>query len=244
MHGIGVRGTNNFDHLHLSDGIEEVDADQAATFLHARSNFIERDARRISRDQRAGLGSFFDLLKQAAFRIEIFDYCLDNDVRLGSGPGAQVRIVLDIIQEYQVLASQYSAEYGGAAGVVINMVTKSGTNDFSGRAYSYWRKDWMYARREFLEPAAPKPEESTLQAGFGVGGPIIRDRMHFYFNYERDDEEICGFKNFPNEGFPIAQNFTGCFEVPANNYFARGDFQVNPNNVLSLLVSSAEPCRP
>ena len=158
----------------------------------------------------------------------------NNDDRLGSGPGAQVRIVLDIIQEYQVLASQYSAEYGGAAGVVINMVTKSGTNDFSGRAYSYWRKDWMYARSEFLGPDEPKPEESTLQAGFGVGGPIIRDRMHFYFNYERDDEEICGFKNFPNEGFPIAQNFTGCFEVPANNYFARGDFQVNPNNVLSL----------
>jgi outer membrane receptor protein involved in Fe transport len=169
-----------------------------------------------------------------ASNLFMIDGGYNNDDRLSSGPGAQVRVVLDIIDEYQVMASQYSAEYSGAAGAVVNMVTKSGTNDFSGRVYSYYRNDSMYARSEFLAPDEDKPDERTLQAGFGVGGPIIQDKMHFYFNYERDEEDIGGFKNFPAEGFPIAQDFVGYFNVSADNYFARGDFQVNPNNVLTL----------
>jgi len=85
-----------------------------------------------------------------ANNLFMIDGNYNNDDRLGSGPGAQVRVVLDVIGEYQVLASQYAAEYSGAAGAIINMVTKGGTNDFSGRGYAYYRNDSMYARSEFL----------------------------------------------------------------------------------------------
>ena len=166
--------------------------------------------------------------------LMMIDGGYNNDDRLGGSPAMQVRVVLDIISEYQVMNSQYSAEYGGAAGAVINMVTRSGTNNFSGRVYAYYRNDALYARSEFLPADADKPDERTLQAGFGVGGPIVRDKAHFYFNYERDEEALGNFKAFPAEGNPIAQDFVGFFTVDANNYFARGDVQVDSNNLVSL----------
>jgi len=157
----------------------------------------------------------------------------NNDDALGAGPGAQVRVVLDIISEYQVLASQYAAEYGGATGAVVNMVTRSGTNEFSGRGYVYYRNEQMYGRDAFLPDDQDKPDEKTLQYGFGIGGPIVPDKAHFYFNYERDEEQTSGFKELPDEGAPIAYDHVGIFDVTANNFFARGDVQLSPNHILS-----------
>ena len=73
--------------------------------------------------------------------VYLLDGMYNNDDRLGGSQGTQVRVVLDNIEEYQVLANQYSSEYGGGAGAIINMVTRGGTNDFDGRAYSYFRDE-------------------------------------------------------------------------------------------------------
>jgi hypothetical protein len=161
------------------------------------------------------------------------DGSYNNDDRLGGSQGTQVRMVLDIISEYQVLGSQYAAEFGGGGGAIINMVTRSGTNNFSGRAYSYFRDDSLNARDAFLEDDEPKPIQRTFQGGFGVGGPIVQDKAHFYFNYERDNEDLGGIKRFPAEAAPLAVDQIGEFSVRANNFFARGDFQANQDNVIS-----------
>ena len=132
--------------------------------------------------------------------VYLLDGMYNNDDRLGGSQGTQVRVVLDNIEEYQVLANQYSSEYGGGAGAIINMVTRGGTNQFHGRAYSYFRDETLNARGMFLPDGQPKPPERTLQAGFGLGGPIVQNRAHFYFTYERDNEDIAGQKNFPDRG--------------------------------------------
>jgi hypothetical protein len=164
----------------------------------------------------------------------LIDGTYNNDDLLGAGPGSQTRVVLDIIDEYQVLASQYAAEYGGASGAVINVATRSGTNELSGRGYVYFRNDSMYARNAFLPDDAEKPDERTLQVGFGVGGPIVQDKAHFYFNYERDEEKTSGFKDLPEEGAPISYDHVGTFDVTGDNFFARGDVQLNPENIMSV----------
>lgn len=169
----------------------------------------------------------------AQSNVYLLDGMYNNDDRLGGSQGTQVRVVLDNIEEYQVLSNQYSAEYGGGAGAIINMVTRGGTNSFSGRAYAYVRDDRFNARGHFLPDDAPKPEEHTLQAGFAIGGPIIRDRAHFYFTVERDNEKIAGLKRFPAEAAPLARDFVGEFTVNATNYFGRGDVQLNENNFVS-----------
>ena len=165
--------------------------------------------------------------------VYLIDGMYNNDDRLGGSQGTQVRVVLDNIEEYQVLSNQYSAEYGGGAGAIINMVTRGGTNTFSGRAYTYFRDDRFNARGHFLPRDAQKPDERTLQAGFAVGGPIVRDHAHFYFTIERDNEKIAGLKRFPAAAAPLARDFVGEFTVHATNYFGRGDVQLNGNNTIS-----------
>ncbi|HET9263104.1 MAG TPA: TonB-dependent receptor [Vicinamibacterales bacterium] len=169
----------------------------------------------------------------AQSNVYLIDGMYNNDDRLGGSQGTQVRVVLDNIDEYQVLANQYSAEYGGGAGAIINMVTRGGTNQFHGRAYTYFRDDAFNARGHFLPDDAEKPDERTLQFGFGIGGPIVRDKAHFYFTYERDHEDIAGLKRFPAEAAPLATDFVGTFSVRATNYFGRGDVQLNEGHILN-----------
>jgi outer membrane receptor protein involved in Fe transport len=170
----------------------------------------------------------------AQSNVYLLDGAYNNDDRLGGSQGTQVRLVLDNIGEYQVLSNSYSAEYGGGAGAVINMVSRGGTNDFSGRVYTYFRDDTFNARGHFLPDDAPKPEERTLQYGVGLGGPIVKNRAHFYFTVERDEEDIAGQKIFPPLAAPLATDFVGAFEVRATNYFGRVDVQLNQSNFLSV----------
>jgi hypothetical protein len=166
--------------------------------------------------------------------VYLLDGMYNNDDRLGGSQGTQVRVVLDNIEEYQVLANQYSSEYGGGAGAIINMVTRGGTNQFHGRAYTYFRDETLNARDKFLPDDRDKPPVRTWQSGFGLGGPIVRNRAHFYFTYERDNEDLAGQKNFPAAAAPLAVSQVGYFTVRANNYFARGDVQLNDRNFVNL----------
>jgi hypothetical protein len=166
--------------------------------------------------------------------VYLLDGMYNNDDRLGGSQGTQVRVVLDNIAEYQVLSNQYSAEYGGGAGAIINMITRGGTNDFTGRVYTYFRDDRFNARNALLPASARKPEERTFQTGVAVGGPVARNRAHFYATVENDNEKIAGFKRFPAAAAPLARDMVGEFTVDAMNYFARGDVQVNPRNTISV----------
>jgi hypothetical protein len=166
--------------------------------------------------------------------VYLIDGMYNNDDRLGGSQGTQVRMVLDNIAEYQVLTNQYSSRYGGGAGTIINMITRGGTNELHGRVYTYFRDDRFNARNAFLPATAAKPQERTLQAGFGVGGPIVRNRAHFYFTMEKDHEDIAGQKRFPAAAAPLARDMVGTFSVRATNYFARGDLQLNQQNLLNF----------
>jgi hypothetical protein len=160
--------------------------------------------------------------------VYLIDGTYNNDDRLGSN-APQVRVVLDTITEYQVLGNQYSVEYGGGVGAIMNMVTRGGTNTFAGRVYTYFRDDKLNTRSAFLKEGVAKPDERTLQTGFAIGGPIVRNRAHFQFSFERDREVLAGFKGMPAIAAPLARDFLAEFEVTAYNAFARGDVQITGN---------------
>jgi outer membrane receptor protein involved in Fe transport len=166
--------------------------------------------------------------------VYLIDGMYNNDDRLGGSQATQVRMVLDNIEEYQVLTNQYSAEFGGGAGAIINMITRGGTNELHGRVYSYFRDDKLNARNAFLPDDQSKPDEMTRQFGFSLGGPIVRNRAHFYFAMEKDHEDIAGPKRFPAAAAPLARDFVGTFSVRATNYFGRGDVQLSPNNIVNV----------
>ncbi|MEK7405306.1 MAG: TonB-dependent receptor [Acidobacteriota bacterium] len=89
------------------------------------------------------------------------------------------QISQDAVQEFQVLSSGFSAEFGRASGGVVNTVTRSGSNELHGTGYWFFRNQDFAARDRY---AASVPEETRHQAGASVGGPIARDKLFYFFN--------------------------------------------------------------
>ena len=102
------------------------------------------------------------------------------------------------IQEFQVGISNFSAEFGRAAGGTVNAVTKSGTNDYKGELFYFRRQDEFMAREPF---AAFRPEETRQQFGFSVGGPLKRDKAFFFVNYDGQRRSFPYFVRTSNAGF-------------------------------------------
>jgi Carboxypeptidase regulatory-like domain/TonB dependent receptor len=87
------------------------------------------------------------------------------------------------IQEITVQTNSYAAEAGRTAGGVINIVTRSGTNQLHGSVYEYFRND-IFDARNFFQTTGNKPELRQNQYGGSIGGPIWRDKTFFFFDYE------------------------------------------------------------
>ena len=87
------------------------------------------------------------------------------------------------IQEITIQTNSYAAEAGRTAGGVFNIVTRSGTNNFHGSVYEYFRND-IFDARTFFQSTGAKPELRQNQYGGSIGGPIFRDRTFFFFDYE------------------------------------------------------------
>lgn len=104
--------------------------------------------------------------------------------RTGSGR-APYQFSQDAVKEFQVNMNAYSAEFGRAGGAVINVVTKSGTNDFHGSAFYFYR-DKDIKSKDYIDVFNHRPEAPYHfdQFGASLGGPIVRDRLFFFANYD------------------------------------------------------------
>ncbi|HEU4710086.1 MAG TPA: TonB-dependent receptor [Pyrinomonadaceae bacterium] len=140
----------------------------------------------------------------------------DNNQAFFSEERGRTRIPYAIsqssIREFQVNTSNYSAEYGRSAGGVVNAVTKSGSNDFHGEAFYYIRDNKLGARnpqsfQTVLLPngatdiVALKPEDRRQQFGGSLGGPIVRDRLFFFFTYDNSRRNFPGLAAFFNPNY-------------------------------------------
>ncbi len=90
----------------------------------------------------------------------------------------------DSIQEFRVLTNTFDAEYGRNSGSVVNVVTKSGTNDFHGNLYEFFRNTVLNASNYCFSPPCQKPKFNQNQFGGTFGGPIKKDRTFFFASYE------------------------------------------------------------
>jgi len=122
-----------------------------------------------------------------------------NDYANGA-PGSVLggSLGVDAIQEFSVLTSNYSAEYGKTSGGVINAITRSGTGNFHGSAYEFLRNSALDARNFFDGPKIPSFKRN--QFGGSIGGPIIRERTFFFFDYEgiRQSKGITAVTTVPS----------------------------------------------
>jgi hypothetical protein len=108
-----------------------------------------------------------------------------NDYANGA-PGSVLggNLGVDAIQEFSVLTSNYSAEYGKTSGGIVNAVTRSGTNSFHGSVYEFLRNSALDARNFFEDPTTRKASFKRNQFGGALGGPIYKNHTFFFADYE------------------------------------------------------------
>ncbi len=167
--------------------------------------------------------------------------------RTGSGR-APYQFSQDSVQEFQVNSNAYSAELGRAGGAVINVVTKSGGNEFHGMGFWYFRDRSMNAK-DLIDnnSGRPKAPYHFNQFGANVSGPIVRGRAYFFFNYDGQRNKLPNsvFLNLP-VGFTPATPFetTALTYLTAranswlrtqdqNAYLVKADWIITPKHLLT-----------
>jgi hypothetical protein len=156
----------------------------------------------------------------------------NNDMWNGGSGGAQVRPPVESVQEFQVVTSQYDAEFGQASGGVLNAISKTGTNQFHGSLFGFF-KDAAFTKEEFFTEqfGLEKPENKEQQYGGTIGGPVVRDKAHFFFSAERVLQDRPVTVNIPARP-EFNQNVV--WKDRVWNTLARFDHQINANHTWAL----------
>ncbi|WP_260702905.1 TonB-dependent receptor [Edaphobacter flagellatus] len=115
--------------------------------------------------------------------------------------GSRTTVSQDAVQEFQIITNGFSAQYGRAAGGVVNIVTKSGTNDMHASAYGFLRNRYIQATNPFS--TVDQPAYTRVQAGFTIGGPIVKDKTYYFFSTEITRRQESGFSTIGSGNFGL-----------------------------------------
>ena len=199
------------------------------------------------------------------FNAIYVDGAVSNDVfgLAGSGTnGGQTGVSpfsIDAIESFQVAIAPFDVKIAGFTGGAINAITRSGTNEFQGSAYTFFRNESLAGKTPpFLVNSGDEREKlnefSAKTYGFRLGGPIIKDKLFFFVNYERQDDVTPQPFNVSNyDGDSSAADIDQLSQYVANTYgydvgvydkndyflesdkiIVKFDYNVNDNNKLSL----------
>ena len=165
-------------------------------------------------------------------------YVLDggnnNDDTQGGTGGAQVRVNIESVQEFQVITNQFDAEHGRTTGGIVNAITKGGTNNFRGSAFGLFTDSSYTAMDPFIKRSAgaiAKPDSKQHQWGGTFGGPIVRDKSHFFVSLERVELDFARTFVFPTR--PTLSH-SSVEDITFTNILGRLDHHLTPNNSLSF----------
>jgi hypothetical protein len=156
----------------------------------------------------------------------------DNSVN-----GVRSTVSQEAVQEFQIITNGYAAEYGRAAGGVVNIITRSGTNDFHGDVFGYLRNRNFQATNPFSN--VPSPAYTRVQGGAAFGGPIKKDKTYYYFSYEVTRRHETGFSSIgaPNGNFGLVNYDASSLFAPLPGQYI---IQVTPDQA-TFLQNGAVP---
>jgi hypothetical protein len=173
-----------------------------------------------------------DSISVAGQNVRNVNYTMDgsnnNDTFNGGNGGAQARVPVEAVQEFQLLSSQFDAEYGLTSGGIVNSVSKQGTNELHGSAFMFFQDQRLsaleyFAAKEGLEEAPSQQQ----QWGGTLGGPIVRNKAHFFSSLERVSLDSSVTTNIPTRP---DLNRTDVEISRVWNTYLRGDHQINSAN--------------
>jgi len=162
------------------------------------------------------------------------DYVVDgvSNKVIEWGDASKTGLSLDIVQEFQVITSQFSAEFGHSLGGIVSAVTKSGTNEIHGTGYVYERPGELDAKNPLTNTRTPFNQQ---QVGGVLSGPIVKDRMHFIGSFEgtNQDSELVVTSTLGAGAFPATlnryQGFTKVTHRFTDNHNAQVRFNYDNN---------------
>ncbi|HZJ31622.1 MAG TPA: carboxypeptidase regulatory-like domain-containing protein [Vicinamibacterales bacterium] len=158
---------NPYDLVALSGNVKEANSDEGA----------------LVGGEQGGRGTGFSINGARTASTNIMLDGGDNNYLFTAGIGQE--IPLDAVQEFSVITNNFSAQYGRASGGIVNLVTKSGTNRVTGTGYEFFRNEKLASNSP--DNIANDKEKDTFkrsQLGYSVGGPIVKDRVHFFSSLE------------------------------------------------------------
>jgi hypothetical protein len=203
---IPLPGRDFFGLTFLSGGVTEVAGAGTSDNYPEGTNFVSNGQRNATADIRID-GSLISAPEQGE----------------GATSNVYYEPSVEIIQEFKVQNNSFSAEFGNNGGTVVNMVLRSGTNEFHGSGWYFMQRAGTDARDFFNSAPGVKPDHERDQYGFSLGGPIRKNRTFFFFDLEkvRDNEPINIVATVPMNGaFPRTSNErAGDFSAATNPIF-------------------------
>ena len=148
----------------------------------------------------------------------------DNSVN-----GVRSTVSQEDVQEFQIITNSYAAEYGRASGGVVNIITRSGSNEFHGDVFGFLRNRSFQAVNPFS--TVPNPAYTRVQAGTAFGGPIKKDKSYYFFSYEITRRHETGFSSIGQGNYGLVPfDASPFFAAPAGTF----DIQVTPEQAAFL----------
>ena len=184
IHNLPINRRNYLDFALLAPGVVET------------NDLVDGTDYRVVQAPHSGLSFGGSNGRGNAFSVD----GIENNYNSG---GVRPSISQEAVQEFQINRSTFSAEIGGAFGGAVNIVSKSGTNDYRGSLFGFLRQRDLQARNYF-DPG--KSAFTRLQAGATAGGPIVRDKSYFFLAVERLDRHETAF-------VPIYQDRAGLLRL-------------------------------
>ncbi len=202
---LGQEATVNLS-LHLATVAETVTVTADTPLVETTSNALERTITRTDLDSLPLVGRNFANLATLSPGVAgvggggvsasgqttrsnsyIIDGTSNDDTVVNTQRGG---FSLEAVREFSVITNQFNAEYGMASGAIISVITRSGTNDLQGRVFGFHRDDSFDAQDPFsrAQGSGKAPFSQQRYGGF-LGGPLVKDRFHYFASYERLREE-------------------------------------------------------
>ncbi len=151
--------------------------------------------------------------------------------QVAGGGFGQPRFSREAIAEFQVVTNLFDITQGRSLGMQVQAISRSGTNNVAGSVYGYFRDDSLNAKDFIAGRVLPY---SNQQIGGAIGGPIIRDRLHYFLSYERENEPNTIITSPP--GLP-SQSFSFDTKTVQNSFLGRGDWQMKPQDHMTVRAS-------
>src|SRR5438034_2940856 len=208
----------------------------------------------VTRDTRAGDISFAG--QRGTLNSVVIDGADNNNTFFGQSLGrtgsgrAPYQFSQDAVQEFQVNRNAYSAEFGRAGGAVVNVVTKSGTNDFHGSAFEFFRDKSLNANtwaNKILVPIRARQPFRVHQFGGSLGGPLAKDKAFFFVSYDGQRQKIPNAivltlpANLPTDadtqaGLATVRSKATDYEQARDQdvFLAKLDYQLDPHHRLTV----------